>query len=408
MKIGKPATLAFLALLLSPSAFANLTGIDFTAEEIEANRTNAYAIADSAASCLTATYDDHLRFFERRKYSKYYGNRKPEHKTLEGRKQVLMRLLPQLAKKVKAGDRAAIAELNAREQELEAISCIGLALKCLGQGFQSAGMGETWDKIYAFVGRRDAAGTLTFYGTDLQKALVDLGWKSLYWNPDVSRNETWDQAERALNPPKEGMSWNPVWGGHALHWAKSRTGRGYFGIPVQDIQTLVNFGTEPPEDFKAVPFFVGTAHAGYHVFPGFSGKVIEAHSMRNLNSKNNLEVGEFNPLNQAMNGVQGGHGAPTWTNSEHYRSGMIVVPPGMISDKPFTPPGPSMSTPPDGAPTAPEAEPTDIRPSRDRNDDGIFGGIWDRRDDEPRQEPRQEQRQKKKKKKRGFFRRLFN
>ncbi len=346
MKKLTPLSVASLSFFFASSAFAGVTGIDFTQEEIQANYRHAHDISEVAANCLDDTYQEHLNFYAANRYSKFYGARKPEYKTEAGRKQALMKILPSLAKKVKAGDPAAIAELNRRESELEQISCIGLALRCLGQGFRSVGMQSTWTKIEDYLKIND------FLGTDLQKALVDLGWKSLYWNPDVARNADWDMAEQALASPPEGKTWNPVWGGHAQRWASVKRGKGYFGIPVQDIQTLVNFGVRPPQDFKAIPFFVGTAHAGYHVFPGFRGNVFEGHSMRAMSSKNNLEIGEFNPLYQAMNGIPDGHGAPTWTNSEHYRSGVIVVPPGMIAEKPFTPPGPSLSTPPDGAPVA--------------------------------------------------------
>lgn len=70
--------------------------------------------------------------------------------------------------------------------------------------------------------------------------------------------------------------------------------------------------------------------------------------MRELKSSQNLEVGMFNPLYQPVNGVEGGNGAPRWTRSEHYRSGVIVVPPGFIADKPFTVPSAAVNTPPDG------------------------------------------------------------
>jgi hypothetical protein len=63
---------------------------------------------------------------------------------------------------------------------------------------------------------------------------------------------------------------------------------------------------------------VGIAHAGYHVFPGRKGDVIEAHSMRNIAARDNIEFSEFNPLATG--------GGPRWTNSEKYRSGLIVVP----------------------------------------------------------------------------------
>jgi len=344
-------------LLASPAAFAGASPVSFTEQEIADNVTNAALISETSAACLNRTWAEHNDFFNKRKYSKFYGSRNPKYKTQEGRKAALLKLLPELAKKVRKGDAAAIAELDMRERELETTSCVGLAIKCLGQGFKAANMNETWSKIMTWVGRSGEDGVPLFYGTDLQKALVDLGWKSLYWNPDLSQNDTWDELERAFNPLQEGKVWNPVWGGHTERWNSVLKRKNYFGIPVHDIRTLVNFGINSGSDFKKPPFFVGTAHAGYHVFPGFNGNVIEAHSMRDMSSRSNMEVGPFNPLYQPINGVDNGNGAPRWTRSEHYRSGVIVVPPGYIEDKPFTVPGRAVNVPPNG--TIPPDAPND-------------------------------------------------
>lgn len=326
-------------------AIGGASGVEFTEEEITASGLNAKLISETAAACLNRTYDTHLKFYQKRGYSKFYGNRNPKHKDEGSRTRVLLGLLPALRQKVASGNQAAISELQARLAELEATSCIGLAMDCLGEGFKKAEMGNTWDKIFKWVGRIGTDGTYMFYGTDLQKALVDIGWKSIYWNPDLSQNEAWDKNEADINPLQPGQVWNPIWGGHAYRWAMIKKTREYYGIPVQDIQTLVNFGIRPPEEFKRVPFYLGTAHAGYHVFPGMHGKVIEAHSMRELKSKENLEIGEFNPLNQPKNGMLEGNGSPKWTSIEHYRSGMIVVPPGYISEKPFVAPAAARGAP---------------------------------------------------------------
>jgi len=335
-----------LSLLPCSTVFAGASPLEFSAEEIAANLSNAKLISESAAACLTRTWDEHNKFFKQRGYSKFYGNRHPKHKFAAGRKATILQLIPKLENKVILNDQEALRELEQREEELKATSCIGLTMECLGEGFNKAGMTQTWDKIRLWVGRKDAEGTLLFYGTDLQKALVDLGWRSLYWNPDVAQSEEWDVIDKLMNPLKEGKEWNPIWGGHSYRFKVLKNTREYYGIPVHDIQTLVNFGIKTPEEFKQAPFFIGTAHAGYHVFPGFHGQVIEAHSMRELNSISNLEIGPFNPIFQALNGVKKGNGAPKWTNSEHYKSGVIVVPPGFISEKPFlVPPGAPENTP---------------------------------------------------------------
>ncbi len=74
-----------------------------------------------------------------------------------------------------------------------------------------------------------------------------------------------------------------------------------------------------PSFMASAPLFVGVAHAGYHVFPGVDGQVIEAHSSRPLNWFNNLERTQFNPLHK--------EGGPVWSKSEKYRSGVIALPP---------------------------------------------------------------------------------
>jgi len=344
----------FSLLLLSGAAslpaHADIPMPEFSPAEIATDRQNAKLISETSATCLQRTWDIHIQFYKSHGYSKFYGVRRADYRTSDGRKQALLKILPKLAQRVAAGDQAAIKELNMREKELETTACVDLARKCLGEGFKAAGLEDTWTKIDNWVKRLGSDGTPRVDGTDIQKALVALGWKSLYWNPDVSRNEAWDKAEKSHYLPKDGLRWNPVWGGHAEYWSQAKNNRLYYNVPVQDISTLVNFGTKPPADFQAIPFFLGTAHLGYHVFPGFRGKVFEAHSLRELKSIDNMQVGPFNPLNQEMNGVKGGDGSPKWTDSEHYRSGLIVVPPGFLPEKPFAAPPASTSTPPDGAP----------------------------------------------------------
>jgi hypothetical protein len=345
-KLLLSATL-FLGLL--PAAHAGASGPAFTQEEIEASQERSLQIADTAASCLREQERIHLKFYQDHGYSKFFGNRNPKNKTPDNRMLVLLKILkPSLFSEA---DRAELEkrkilsltdflayirdvntgvyqevlrlkpQLARRERELVTSSCVGLALRCLGEGFKSAGMGSTWDKIWEHEKINN-----NFYGTDLLKALVDLGWTSLYWNPDPSQNAVWDQEDKKLNPLTEGRRWMPVWGQHADYYATAMSPRNprYFGIPIEDSKTLVGFQKQPPMSFQNVPFFVGIAHGGYHVFPGTMGRVIEAHSMRSLNAKDNLEFSRFNPLDQES------HGGPRWTNSEHYRSGVIVVPPGTL------------------------------------------------------------------------------
>lgn len=283
-----------MAFIIPIAAQANLFGLD----EIRLHKERINIITETASRCLTDTYQDHVEFYQKWKVSKYYGDRRSDYRTEAGRQEALRRY-------------GAPVSLSS---QLEGISCIGLTLKCLGRGFERAGLEQTWGKIYSRL-----AINQNFYGTDLQKMLHELGWKSMYWNPDPSQNASWDAEDKQLNPLKPGKIWNPVWGGHAERYAVVLRKANYFNIPIDDKTSLVGFKDQAPAALRNVPFFVGTAHAGYHVFPGFAGRVIEAHSMRDLNAFDNLEVSLFNPL-----GMGGG---PRWTKAERYRSGVIMIPP---------------------------------------------------------------------------------
>jgi hypothetical protein len=269
----------------------------FSSAEIKKHRDTLSVFTDAAADFLDWVYDDHLKFYAKWGVSKYYGNRKPEHRTRELR-------IKQLRKFGKP-------EFLVDQQVSTA--CILLAMQACEHGFNAAGMSNTWKKI-----NNQLKIDQKFYGTDLQIMLQQLGWKLYYWNPDPSQNAKWDAEDQALNPLKAGRKWMPVWGGHALRYASAKNKATYYDAHVDNAEDLVGFGKVQPGSFKNVPFFVGIAHAGYHVFPGLAGKVVEAHSMRTMIAKDNIEVAPFNPLATG--------GAPRWTNSEKYRSGLIAVP----------------------------------------------------------------------------------
>jgi len=279
------------------AAMTNVPAQMFSPTEIQAHSNNRSAITTVAAKYLDDIYADHIAFYNQWGVSKYYGNRRKDYQTRAGRVAALQNL----------GKPAFLAD-----QQI-GTACILLAMQCLKKGFDAAGLSTIWNKIYSILKINNA-----FYGTDLQIMLQQLGWKIYYWNPDPSRNAVWDEQDRQLNPLKPGTTWNAVWGGHALRYSSAVNRQTYYETKVDNASALVNFGTAPPASFKNVPLFVGIAHAGYHVFPGRLGDVIEAHSMRNLDARDNLEVARFNPL---ANG-----GGPRWTRSEKYRSGLIAVP----------------------------------------------------------------------------------
>jgi hypothetical protein len=269
----------------------------FTAAEISKHRSTIDTFTDAAADFLDWVYADHKAFFNKWGVSKYYGNRKPEHRTYESRVQQLK----------KFGKPTFLADQQV------ATACILLAMQAMERGFNATGMAPTWKKIH-----NQLKVDQKFYGTDLQIMLQQLGWKIYYWNPDPSMNAQWDAEDQALTPLKPGRKWMPVWGGHELRYASAKNQGVYYDAKVDNSSALVGFKKVQPPTFKNVPIFVGIAHAGYHVFPGRRGDVIEAHSMRQMTAEDNIEVAPFNPLAPG--------GAPRWTNTEKYRSGLIAVP----------------------------------------------------------------------------------
>lgn len=291
------ATLA--VLVITQSAQAGL--VNFTAEEIKTHQKKIDIITSNATTCLQTMYATHVRFYNEWGVSKYYGERKREHQTRAG-------LAAELRKF------GAPAELI---DELEPTACISMALKCLKQGFVAAGTGATYDKIHAYLMIDQKV-----YGTDLQIMLQQLGWKILYFNPDPKMNTAWDEEDKRIFPAPAGKNYNPAWGSHAYNYASVIKKGIYYHTKVDDAKTLVGFGTAVPAAFTKLPFFVGIAHSGYHVFPGYQGRVIEAHSTRSLDSFANLEVSMFNPIHP--------DGGPRWTKVEHYRSGLIAVPPAKV------------------------------------------------------------------------------
>ncbi len=413
MRFAETKMRAFCGISLMVAAFfafsaeARTTNACFSREEARKMVEVRAAFSKEAAQCLQAYWASHARFFNENKYSKYFGNRHKALDTPDKRALAIALVLeptlsppeefqhfllefnkgkvkdkdgefphPGLAEfepwlekahpqkfqdwqKRKPGHRLAErvqdeAMTSRRDwsgkrpntnKKLQNISCIDMTRRCLRIAFEKVGMLSTFNKIDDEVVKNGVSGVV------LQKALIDLGWKSFYWNPDTSQNASWDEEEKKIAPPDEGKSWNGKWGAHAYRWSRNCNPDGTLRnpgksggvlctneynvgreapVPIDDKDLLVNFRMKPPESFKKVPFWIGVGHAGYHVFPGFQGgKIIEAHSQRPLRSHYNLEVSVFNPLDQ------GNKGGPRWTRSERYRSGVIVVPPGVLENGPI-------------------------------------------------------------------------
>ncbi len=280
-----------LVVILPVCSFAQgfRGSIDFSAEEKAAHARHVGTITKVARRYLEDIWKEHLAFHRKHGVSKFYGDRNPTLNTREKRIEAL---------------RLAGAPVSLVDQ-LQPTSCIGLTLSALGAGFRAprnAVLENAWEKILAYTRANDLDGCALLDG--LQK----LGWRIAYWNPSPENNAKWDL--------EDGNRKSKGW--HAYRYSTVMNRGTYYWNKVDDKSLLVGFGTNVPREFRRVGFFVGVAHTGYHVFPGFMGDVIEAHSTRRLDSVNNLEKSPFNPLAAG--------GAPRWTSTEMYRSGIVGIP----------------------------------------------------------------------------------
>jgi hypothetical protein len=298
---------AFVLLLatifVSNPAHAWQGTIAFTEREVSEHAVAVPRIISTAVACLQNDLDRHQSFFKQYRVSRFYGDRSAFGKMKDGErlehiKGVLYNLgyrpqeIPKLASYIFS--------------QMEPTSCVGLVLKCLGNGFKQNGQAEVWARIaaYARLNGQD--------GTSIQNALQGLGWRVLYWNPWTQFSAQWDATEQAKDPTNE----NRFWGYHAYRLKTVMGQHKYLYNTVDDVTTLVNFGRTVPASFRSIPFFVGTAHTGSHVFPGMAGNVIEGHSTRQITDGQTLESSPFNPLEDG--------GAPRGS----YYSGLVAVPPG--------------------------------------------------------------------------------
>jgi hypothetical protein len=402
------AAAAALAVF-TPNAFARYSEACFTPDEVRTMIAKRDVVSKGAADCLKNYWSTHQAFFQKNGYSKYFGVRNRTLDTVDKRARALLFILAPNAlpralnqqfealyyqtAKVEADGKqeppgltdienyfkranpavyAAIEQAKVDKQLIQRaqeergkerggadlrgdtdpleqnISCVDLSRRCLQEGMKQAGMIDTFEKIDHVVLKHDVS------GTEIQKGLSDLGWKTLFFDPDPSQNAAWDEEDKCIAPlpapvpGKKPAVWVGSWGGHAeVYNSVMKKGiyplGGEVPLPIDDKRLLVGYRTSVPAQFSKVPYFIGTAHGGYHVFPGFFGNVIEGHSVRALGSIDNMQVSVFNPTGQAYAGkpecaapdTQGQpelKGGPRWTDSEHYRTGVIVVPPGYLDD----------------------------------------------------------------------------
>jgi hypothetical protein len=284
-------------LLFSMKLFAGYEGdVAFTQSQISEHYQALPRIMEVSSACLKRDYQKHLKFYKKWGISPYFGDNSSFAKlNSAGKKEYL-----------KKYGRYSEEQIQYFLGVLEPTSCVGLTLKCLQEGFHSAGQQQVWKKLKTFTVQNGVTGGALMVG------LQNLGWKLAYWNPDTSKNEAWDANEQKVYPgnPKK------IWGFHALNWKIVNSKRKYLYNQVDDVSSLVNFGKRVPKIMEKVPFFVGIAHMGYHVFPGSYGWVIEGHSTRQLHDSQTIESSAFSPLSNG--------GGPRG----NYRSGLIAIPPG--------------------------------------------------------------------------------
>jgi hypothetical protein len=331
----KLLVLSLLTLAFAPisQAYAFNGSIGFSGSDIRRHQNGISTILDTAAKCLQNDLDKHHLFMQRYGVSAFYGEnasfakvegfddfgqktsrptsieeKRNQLRSYGVSEQIVQQLVPSRCRK--ASD-CALA--------MQPESCVGLALKCLQQGFAAAGQSDIWANLRAFTRQNGVT------GNSLQFGLQRLGWRLVYWNPNPSLDRAWDASERA-NYPKNPLA---IWGRHEANYREVMSSRVYGDLRVDDVTSGVGFGTGVPEIARRAPFFVGIAHMGYHVFPGSYGQVVEAHSTRQVNDPREVQTSAFSPLTPGA-GPQGGPRStlPGGYASDTYRSGVIAIPPG--------------------------------------------------------------------------------
>jgi hypothetical protein len=290
--MNKVSLVSLLALLLAPIPHAHagyLGSISFSGGERFAHEQAIDQIENTAAACLQRDLEHHQQFMRAHGFSPYYGDRGSFGKLSYAQK----------------GDYLRRSGFDSRLlSQMQPISCVELMLNCLGEGFRAAGEANLWARIRSFTVNNGVDGMATQY------ALTQLGWKTLYWNPDTQMDAQWDAKERAHDPSNKDRDW----GFHAEYWNSVQRSSRYLYNHVDDDRQLVNFGTRSPSFLRGIPFWVGIAHGGYHVFPGSYGEVVEAHSTRLITDPKSLQSASFNPL------------AGLGPTDGEYHSGLIAVP----------------------------------------------------------------------------------
>lgn len=192
-----------------------------------------------------------------------------------------------------------------RNGDLEMTSPVLWVLKHVKAAYTAAGKkerGEQIDRIVASSG--DSPVVLIM---ELQKD----GWHSIYWNPDVNTPAETDQGKKSL---------------HERSWQEASRGE-YMNGKIKVDYSLINYRPSHRSKtkktisslrkLKRVPFWIGMANYGKHVFAGYHGNLSEAYSMEMPTSPRLIMNSEF----------------ANWSGhykSEKLLSGIIMVPPGSL------------------------------------------------------------------------------
>jgi hypothetical protein len=276
---------------MSFSVLAGFKGsVSFSEEEKRVHLQSIHSLTAAAEICLKEDLKTHTDFYKKYGISAFYGQNSAFSKMSQNEKRdflIKRKLDPKLLEIIKP------------------TSCVGLSLKCLERGFSTTGQTAVYKQLLAFTVLNGVDGTA------LQHGLRALGWKTLYWNPDTSKNKSWDRLEKIADR----FNKKHFRGFHEDNFIAVKNKATYYFNEIDISDLLLNFSDTEPNYLKGIPFFIGTAHMGYHVFPGYYGVVVEAHSTRAITDEQTIESAPFNPLSD--------DGAP----SGRYRSGLISIPP---------------------------------------------------------------------------------
>lgn len=295
-----------LVCILAVKVFAFQGSVSFTPQEIVTHQATLATLIDTTLAATEAKKQEQAQWFANCGMGTMYGWLAPYSKLNTQQRQTWI-------------DEHATCSARPTTGDVQVTSCENFTNKMLSKGFSATGAAATYAKINTFLNANDRDGLALVF------ALRKLGWKTLYWNNDI-------HSTPAL--PKDRSIVGVTPDDHVYDTKIALTKHVYHGVPIDSY--LVNFepnpGSATPKDdsvmqkLRAVPYFVGISHAGFHVWNGSYGVITESHSFFDPDDRRNIQTGEFDPP----------HASPTCrdvvvngkTETWCYYSGIIAVPPG--------------------------------------------------------------------------------